>query len=58
MDVHVHMRVWWCIPVISGLEKVRQENPEFEASLNYIVTSRPGWPWANWVTCTLLITVL
>jgi hypothetical protein len=30
---------WWCMPVISALETLRQEAYEFEAFLIYIVSS-------------------
>jgi hypothetical protein len=28
---------WWCEPIIPKLSRLRQEDPEFEASLGYIV---------------------
>jgi hypothetical protein len=30
---------WWCSPVIPKLGKLRQEDLEFKASLNYILRS-------------------
>jgi hypothetical protein len=30
---------WWCMPIIPGLAKLRQEDLEFEVSLSY--TARP-----------------
>jgi hypothetical protein len=29
-------QAWWCIPIIPGLDRLKQENPEFENSLSYI----------------------
>jgi hypothetical protein len=29
--------MWWCIPVISALGRLRQEKREFKAHLGYIV---------------------
>jgi hypothetical protein len=29
--------VWWCAPIISTLSMLKQENQEFEASLDNIV---------------------
>jgi hypothetical protein len=31
--------VWWCESVIPALGRLRQENLEFKASLNYIIIS-------------------
>jgi hypothetical protein len=28
--------VWWCTPLIPALERLRQKNLEFQASLGYI----------------------
>jgi hypothetical protein len=30
-------QVWWCVPVIPALRRLRQKNCEFEASLDYTV---------------------
>jgi hypothetical protein len=32
--------VWWCTPIISAFERLRQEDCEFKAGLGYI--ARPG----------------
>jgi hypothetical protein len=32
-----YSRVWWYMPVITALERLRQEDCEFKASMNYIV---------------------
>jgi hypothetical protein len=29
--------VWWYVPVIPALGKLRQEEPEFQASLGYMI---------------------
>jgi hypothetical protein len=34
---------WWFMPVILALERLRQENHEFESILGYIVSSRGAW---------------
>jgi hypothetical protein len=31
--------VWWCMPVIPALGRLRQEHLEFKASLSYLVRS-------------------
>jgi hypothetical protein len=28
---------WWCIHIIPALQKLRQEDPRFKASLGYIL---------------------
>jgi hypothetical protein len=38
-EVYRQWGVWWCTPVIPALGKLRQEDHEFEASLDYIVRS-------------------
>jgi hypothetical protein len=35
--------VWWYMPTIPALEKLRQEDHEFESSPGYIVNSRTTW---------------
>jgi hypothetical protein len=32
--------VWWCIPVIPALRRVRQEDHKFKTSLSYIARHR------------------
>jgi hypothetical protein len=36
LKIHSHW-AWWCLPVISALGRLRQEDCEFKASLSYIV---------------------
>jgi hypothetical protein len=31
-------QVWWCTPVIPALRRLRQEDHELKASLNYIMS--------------------
>jgi hypothetical protein len=33
--------MWWFVAVIPALEKLRQEDLQFQASLGYIQSSRP-----------------
>lgn len=36
--------VWWYTPAIPTLGRLRQEDPsKLEASLGYLVNSRPAW---------------
>jgi hypothetical protein len=34
---------WWHMPVILALDRLRQEDGEFQTNLGYIVSSRPTW---------------
>jgi hypothetical protein len=34
---------WWCTTIILALERLRQEDGKFEASLGYIASSRQAW---------------
>lgn len=34
---------WWCLPIIPVIGRLRWEDEKFDASLDYIVSSRPTW---------------
>lgn len=36
-------QVGWCTPVIPAFGSLRQKDQELEASLGYLVSSRPAW---------------
>lgn len=43
LAIVTHSQVWWLIPIIPALEKMRQENCyKIEASLDYIVNFKPS----------------
>jgi hypothetical protein len=35
-DTQLYNHVWWCTPIIPALERLRQKDHEFKASLGYI----------------------
>jgi hypothetical protein len=39
LNVYLTWTLWWCMPVILALQRMRQEDCEFKVSLNY--TARP-----------------
>jgi hypothetical protein len=42
MKIVIFYWAWWYTPVIPELKRWRQEDREFEASLAYLVSSRPA----------------
>jgi hypothetical protein len=35
-DTQLYNHVWWCTPIIPALERLRQKDHKFKASLGYI----------------------